>query len=137
MLENTHRSRGRPCRSCSRVVVAAASLMLPSSQHGGGVDAFMTPPKLAPATAAVERWSIETKTAVMSSQAARRPRRAAVRMVSAAAVDGVASTKEEEGESDGLGLSLGERVRADFPILDQACARLSMFLWYLSYLPAA
>ncbi|CAM9248356.1 unnamed protein product [Ectocarpus sp. 4 AP-2014] len=118
MLENTHRSRGRPCRSCSRVVVAAASLMLPSSQHEGGVDAFMMPPKLAPATAAVGRWSPEIKTAVLSSQAARRPRRAAVRMVSAAAVDGVASMKEE-GDKGGLGLSLGERVRADFPILDQ------------------
>ncbi|CBJ27325.1 Cysteine desulfurase [Ectocarpus siliculosus] len=39
-------------------------------------------------------------------------------MVSAAAVDGVTSMKEE-GDKDGLGLSLGERVRADFPILDQ------------------
>ncbi|CAM9219721.1 unnamed protein product, partial [Ectocarpus fasciculatus] len=123
MLENTHRSCGRPCRSCSRIVVAAAaaaSLMLPP-QHGGGVDAFMMPPKLAPATAAVGRWSLEKNTAVLSSQAVRRPRRAAVRMVSAAGtVDGVASKKEEEEGKDGLGLSLGERVRADFPILDQA-----------------
>lgn len=130
MLENTHGSCGRRCRSCSRIVVAAAaaSLMLPSSQHGGGVDAFMMSPKLVPATAAaVGRWSLETKTAVVLNLAARRPRRAAVRMVSAAAVDGVASTKEDEEGKDGVGLSLGERVRADFPILDQACTRYARF----------
>lgn len=59
--------------------------------------------------------------------------RAGFRMVSAAVgVDSSSATEEE-----GRGLSLGERLRADFPILDQVCMKVqplcNLHLLFLDY----
>lgn len=104
--------------------MAASLVMLSSSSR---VDAFLMSPQLLSSAAAAavfgRREPATTETTpsrmVPSRQSSRRVRQMVVGMVSAAAVDGAASTsKEADGDA---GLSLGERLRADFPILDQVC----------------
>lgn len=97
-------------RSCFVFPVAAA-VGLTVLSCAGLADAFLvSPPVLA--GAAVGRRGLEAATVSP---------RVVVRMVSATVGAGPSSATEDRGPS------LGERLRADFPILDQVCVRPELY----------
>ena len=105
-LSRPHRRRPRVGVS-PRAALAAAALMLPLGREGA--DAFVASPQLLSAAAAASgRRGVESR---------RTSPRGLVGMVSGAV--GASSASVKEGDHGGV--SLGERLRADFPILDQVC----------------
>lgn len=102
--------------------------MMLLSSSSRKVDAFLVSPQLLSSAAAAVCGRRESGVMeaiawrkMPSSQTSQRVRQMVVGMVSAAAVDGLASTSKEDGDAAADCLSLGERLRADFPILDQVC----------------